>query len=72
VARLKENTRAILAKTSQTLQMKFYDEALRLAHSGAYDEDTDAICTLIRVALENIAMQYDKGSSRTYKNLTKF
>lgn len=68
---MNEEIRQILAKTSGTLQMKFYNEALRLAHSGAYNEDEDAVCTLIRVALENVANLYDRGNSRTYKNLSR-
>lgn len=66
------DTKSIIERTAESLPAKFAAEAERLASCGGFDPDRDAVCTLIRVALENIAQLYDRGSSRAYRNLSKF
>lgn len=67
-----DETTSILSKTAAQLPARFLEEAQHLLKSNKYDPNTDAVCTLIRVALERVAQLYDRGDSRTYRNLTKF
>jgi len=69
---MKPETLHALKETAENLQKNFFDEAIRLANSGAYEEDKDPACMIIKCTLENLADRYYAGDPKAYKNLRKF
>ena len=59
----------IIMDTAESIKKKFLHEAEHLMKSRHYNPGSDSISTVIRVALENVAMRYDRGNSNSYKNL---
>jgi hypothetical protein len=69
--KIEQEIKDIITRQAVTLQSEFEKEVQHLCYSGTVDDST-SIGTLFRVALENIAMRYDRGNSKDYRNLKKF
>lgn len=60
-----------LHKRADELNAQLHAEIDRLLNCGAVDDST-GLNVILRVALENLAERYDRGTSRDYKNLKRF
>lgn len=66
-----EDRTETLHKRADELSAQLHNEIDRLLNCGAVDDST-GLNAILRVALENLAERYDRGTSCDYKNLKKF